>query len=178
MILATSKVVKIVCLQWFYLWYKVNIFTSEPACKWSWMATLCFKFQWSTKSTSIKWPKWWHNQWTRLPSTIFRSILCLELFFFFCFFVFGVFFYSLLFLFLFEGGCIFHSPSALFMLRGELRAKLIFRWKNVFSKEKILVKSFIFWWNSLNWFLLCKMKNSCFHEFYVTFCIVRNVTKI
>ena len=98
--------------------------------------------------------------------------------FFFCFFVFGGVFYSLLFLFLFEGGCISHSPSALFMLRGELRAKLIFRWKNVFSKEKILVKSFIFWWNSLNWFLLCKMKNSCFHEFYVTFCIVRNVTKI
>ena len=103
MILATSKVVKIVCLQWFYLWYKVNIFTSEPACKWSWMATLCFKFQWSTKSTSIKWPKWWHNQWTRLPSTIFRSILCLELLFFLFFCFWGVFLFSFVFVFVWGG---------------------------------------------------------------------------
>ena len=103
MILATSKVVKIVCLQWFYLWYKVNIFTSEPACKWSWMATLYFKFQWSTKSTSIKWPKWWHNQWTRLPSTIFRSILCLELLFFLFFCFWGVFLFSFVFVFVWGG---------------------------------------------------------------------------
>ena len=103
MILATSKVVKIVCLQWFYLWYKVNIFTSEPACKWSWMATLYFKFQWSTKSASIKWPKWWHNQWTRLPSTIFRSILCLELLFFLFFCFWGVFLFSFVFVFVWGG---------------------------------------------------------------------------
>ena len=114
MILATSKVVKIVCLQWFYLWYKVNIFTSEPACKWSWMATLYFKFQWSTKSTSIKWPKWWHNQWTRLPSTIFRSILCLELFFFFCFFVFGGFFILFCFCFCLRGD-VYLTPLPLYL---------------------------------------------------------------
>ena len=113
MILATSKFVKIVCLQWFYLWYKVNIFTSEPACKWSWMATLYFKFQWSTKSTSIKRPKWRHNQWTHLPSTIFNSILFLELAFF-VFLFFGGFFCSFLFLFLFEGDVHF-TPLPLYL---------------------------------------------------------------
>ena len=98
------------------------------------------------------------------------------LFLFFCFL--GGFFCSFLLFFFVWGGCTFHSPSTLFMLREELRAQLKFWWKNVFSKEKIFVKSFNFWWNSLNWFSLCKMNGSCFHEFYVTFCIVHNFTKI
>ena len=46
-----------------------------------------------------------------------------------------------------------------------------------FSKKKSLVKSLIFWWNSLNWLSLCKMKDCCFHEFCVKFYVVCNVTK-
>ena len=156
MILATSKVLIVLCLRKFFCEMKKTFSPMNPPARdveWPlYISTFSnFNKNQCQKSTSIKWPNWWYNQsaqfWKDIVSSSFNFLPCLG--------------YDI-----FEVNAHF-TPLTPGMLRGELCGKLKFQ--RFFSKKKGLVKSLIFWWNSLVRISRCKIKDCCFHEFCVTF---------
>ena len=159
MILVTSTVLIVLCLLKSYLWHENNISTDETHCKWSWMATLYFNIFWCHhKSVSYLYNV---HQSSDPTDDIINYHVWLMIFFRWV-----------------------STSLPNFVISSVRYAKRGTAWKTqisvkewFFSKKKSLVKSLIFWWNSLNWLSLCKIKDCCFHKFCVTFYVVCNVTK-